>query len=308
MSTIPFSKVSIEDFIDYIKYLRNKTKEIIDKETGNLIVVPMYSGKYIYNAIILVKSIISHTNCNYNPLYISAKNESPKDYKNEKNLKEIYKQLLKNNGKNNAPREQSFLTPDEIQMLLKELRKKTNHKQGYLMTLIMLTTGMRPNSCLNLKIGDFNFESKEMTVYDFKRKMDYKCLIVKEVEEEIKKFALNRSNSEYLFYSEFTNKQRPLPKIPDYIGNTMDKLFNHNRFGNNRIVPYSLRHTFATNLAKGIENKNGGYDVFPKPLVLISKLLNHANVETTEKNYSHCTIKDSAKSVNEFGTLIFNQN
>lgn len=305
-SYIPFHKVTMEDFIDQIKNLRNLVKEEkkVNSDSFEFISVPKYSGKYITNAITLVKSIINHTNCPHNPLYISQKNEQAVNIKSENELKALYSILKKNNTKDSAPRENSFLEPEEIKLFLKTLRSKNIYYQGYLMSLILFSTGMRPDSCLNLKIKDINFGTRKITTYDFKRKMNYKCFLLENVELELLSFIGNRDKNEYLFFSNNTKRVKKLPNLPEYIAKTMNTLFNKNRFGNDRIVPYSMRHTFATNLARGIKDKEGKYIVFPKPLLHISKLLNHANVETTERNYAHCTIEDSMDSVTAYGGVL----
>ena len=190
-SKIPFYKLTIIDFIDQIKVLRNKTKTVTNKQTGKIETVAAYSGKYISNAVILIKSIILHTNCQHNPLYISKKNEQAKDPHAEKELTSLYKALLKNNNKNNAPRKNSYLKPEEIPLFLNELKKNKVHYQGYIMSLILLSTGMRPNSCLELKIKDFDFDQKLISVFDFKRKEYYNCNLQANVEREILSYIQN---------------------------------------------------------------------------------------------------------------------
>ncbi|MGB6328257.1 MAG: site-specific integrase [Halarcobacter sp.] len=305
-SKVPFFKLTCSDFINQIKVLRDKTKTVTNKQTGETETVAAYSGKYISNAVILIKSIILHTNCQHNPLYISRKNEQPEDPQAEKELTSLYKTLIKNNNKNNAPRKNSYLKPEELPVFLNELKKNKAHSQGYIMALILLSTGMRPNSCLGLRIKDFDFDQKLISTFDFKRKEYYNCNLQINVEREILSYIQGRNDkNEYLFYSIHTQKKRPRPVLPDYIGDTMDRLFNEDRFGNDRIVPYSMRHTFATNLIKGVRNDDGSYKVYPTALLVVSKLLNHANIETTEKNYAHCTISDATNEINAYGSLLF---
>lgn len=303
-SNIPFNLVSTDDFNDRIKELRNLRDE---KASKNQVLQnkAKYSSKYIYNAVILIKSIISNTSCEHNPLDINNKNISSHDKKSLETLKNLY-QLLKKDFRSSAPRQNSHLSINESNELLFELKRKKSYKQGYLMALIMLNSGMRPDSCLNLKIKDLNYETKLITTYDFKRKMNYSCILGEALAKELSSFIEDRDKDEYIFYSEHTQKIKKLPRLPRYISNVMNKLFNENRHGNDRIVPYSLRHTFATNLVKGVYDLNGNLIIRPLPLLQISKLLNHASVETTEKNYAHCTIHDSADSIQSFGEMLHN--
>ena len=149
----------------------------------------------------------------------------------------------------------------------------------------MATTGMRPDSVLNLKIKDFDTRSKTINTYDFKRKMYYKCNLTQKVEEEVLKLSINRSADEYLLVSEHTKGLTKLPNVPKYLNKTIDQLFNNNRFNNNKNVLYTLRHSFATNLVKGKKGIDGKYIIEPVSIFKIQKLLNHANIETTIKHY-----------------------
>ena len=66
LSILEFNKLQQKHFVDRINDIRNFTYIKNDKEVK-------YSNKYIFNAIILIKSIINHTNVDYNPLLIHPK-------------------------------------------------------------------------------------------------------------------------------------------------------------------------------------------------------------------------------------------
>ena len=269
LSILEFNKIQQKHFVDRINEIRNFTYIKNNKEVK-------YSNKYIFNAIILIKSMINHTNVDYNPLLIHPK----KSLKEEQDLKDIYKDLKKKI----EPRT-SYFEPDEIKLLLETLKEKPSHFQGYIICLIMATTGMRPDSVLNLKIKDFDIRSKTINTYDFKRKMYYKCNLTQKVEEEVLKLSINRNADEYLLVSEHTKGLTKLPNVPKYLNKTIDQLFNNNRFNNNKNVLYTLRHSFATNLVKGKKGIDGKYIIEPVSIFKIQKLLNHANIETTIKHY-----------------------
>lgn len=127
LSILEFNKLQQKHFVDRINEIRNFTYIKNNKEIK-------YSNKYIFNAIILIKSIINHTNVEYNPLFIHPK----KSLKEEQNLKDIYKDLKKKI----EPRT-SYLEPEEIKILLETLGEKPKYFQGYIICLIMATTGMR---------------------------------------------------------------------------------------------------------------------------------------------------------------------
>ncbi|OCL99560.1 site-specific tyrosine recombinase XerC [Aliarcobacter thereius] len=273
LSILEFNKLQQSHFVNRI----NEIREFTYKKNKNSKAKDIrYSNKYILNAITLIKSIINHTNVDYNPLYIHSK----KSVKEEQDLKDIYKDLKKKI----EPRT-SYLEPEEIKLLLETLKNNSKHYQGYLICLIMATTGMRPDSVLNLKINDFDIRNKIINVYDFKRKMYYKSNLTKRVEDEILFFGRDRDINNYLFFSEYTNGISKLPNPPKYINNTIDELFNKNKFNNDRNVLYTLRHSFATNLVKGLKGIDGKYIIEPVSIFKVQQLLNHANIETTINHY-----------------------
>lgn len=273
-SIIPFDKINTINFVEYIKELTKQTK-VIRRKLEN-ITVPKYSSKYILNALTLIKSIIKHTKCAYNPLDLS----NNKTEEGER-LEELYKFL-----KDKATPREAYLEPLEIKLLLDTLKSKQEHYQGYLIALIMATTGMRPNSVLNLKIKDLMFKDKIIKTYDFKRKMIYYCNLTPLLELDIQDLIRNRAKDEYVFYSITTKGYKKLERTPDYIATVISDLFNKNRFGKDRIVLYNLRHSFATNLIKGKKNELGEFEILPVQIFTIQKLLNHSKVETTIKHYA----------------------
>ena len=85
-----------------------------------------------------------------------------------------------------------------------------------------------------------------------------------------------RSKSEYLFYSSKSKGLKAISEYPKSIGRILDTLFNNvKEEGEERIVPYTFRHTFANLLLQ----------VHKVPIFDVSAMLNHASVETTIKNY-----------------------
>lgn len=221
------------------------------------------SQNTIYNDIMLIKSILKHTNDlyrGYNP----------------------FSEVKVSKQKNSQRKE--FLTPIQLKKYLEEL-KKENHTQAYLISLILISTGMRPDSCKHLKVEDINFHAKKINTYDFKRKIFYDCILTEQVKEELEPLLKDRPNQEYLFSSKRTEKGKPLQELPRVIQTILDRLFNKNKIGKDRIVPYTFRHSFATNLLLGIE-ENGIEIVKPVPIFKVQRLMNHADVSTTIKNYS----------------------
>jgi len=279
LAQIGFHSITTQHFVDRVIELEKLTKT----QVRNLeqITLPKFSGKYLSNGLILIKSIVKHTKCSHNPLELKDVKSHEKTDAHEK-LETIYKRLKAKS----VPRT-SYLEPFQIKSLLDKLKEKDVYRQGYLMTLIIASTGMRPNSVLNLKIKDFLFKDKIIKVFDFKRKMNYYCNLTPLLSFELESFIKDRNLDEYLFFSEHTQKVKILPRTPDYLADVINEMFNKNRFGKDRLALYSLRHSFATNLVKGKKNElKNEWDIMPVSIFKIQKLLNHSTIETTIKHYA----------------------
>lgn len=303
-SKIPFEKVSVRDFINKIEEIQSMTK-FVNENGKELLTVndnqeyftkPKYSSHYITNAFIFIQSIIKWTECPYNPLDLDKnRKHSNKLTKDEEELLAKI-QFLK---RKTSPRKE-YLENHELKKYLEKLKENEKHIQGYLIVLIMATTGMRPESCLNLKFEDFNFKTKKINVYDFKRRTNYTTNLTPVVENEIIKFFGDRNPSHYLFFSELTKGLKPIPAAPRYVHRFMSEMFNKNKTGSNRIVLYTLRHSFATNLLNGIKDSKGFWLVEPLQIYEVSKLLNHASIETTIKNYVKHNEKNVLQAMNGY--------
>lgn len=276
LSIVPFYKLNTLHFVKRIQEIQKMTKTVI--RDLQEVTLPKYSTKYILNSLTLIKSIIKHTKCSHNPLDLT-KNEKTDA---EEKLEELYKFLREKS----EPRSE-YLEPKQIKELLDKLKENEAHFQGYLIALVIATTGMRPDSCLNLKIKDFMFKDKIIKTYDFKRKMVYYCNLTPLVSQEIQVLMRDRSPSEYLFFSDKTKGLTKLPRTPDYLNEIINEMFNENRYNStDRIALYTLRHSFATNLIKGKKDKNGEWITLPVSIFTIQKLLNHSKVDTTIKHYA----------------------
>jgi len=211
-----------------------------------------YSDKSIYNAMMLARSILKHTNYNgENPFNIK---------KNNKNM------IKKRNAR------KRFLSIGEVQLLLEAARDRLA-EQSQLLILMAITTGARPASIINLKNKDINFPNKKITFYDFKRKMNYTVPLPSKLIEPLKQHKKGRGN-DYLFYSSKSAQKKPMSEFPREIQKLLDELFNRVD-DDERVVVYSFRHTFANILLQ----------VKKVPIQEVSHLLNHASIQTTIDNY-----------------------
>jgi len=234
-----------------------------------------YSDKSIYNALALAKSILKHTT-----EYYSGSN--PFIFKDDLDKKKFAK------PKDNARKK--FLTEEQCSILLNHLKDHSTF-QNYCIVLASLTTGARPDTVLNIKIEDVDYSKHELRLYDFKRKSYYRARLTSELEKAIRKQAGKRSRREYLFYSDASKGMKQLSEYPRSIKRALDKLFNEGfEEGEERITPYTFRHTFANLLLQ----------VHKMPVFDVSKLLNHASVQTTVDNYVNFNHDSVAPELDRF--------
>ena len=258
LKVMPISKIREKHVNDFIQTKKSK-----------------YSDKSIYNAITLAKSIMKHTvklhgNLN-NPFLL-----------NNIEFKNTGKRSKDNNRK-------EYLTSEQCTLLLNYLKENGTH-QNYTVVLTSIMTGARPNSVLSLKTKDIDYRKKEINFYDFKRKQVYQSKLTPELEEAIKRQSEDRKRDNYLFYGD-SNADKQMSEYPSSIGRVLNKLFNdYKKDGEERIVPYTFRHTFANLLL--LEYK--------VPVFEVSQLLNHASVQTTIDNYITFNHEHIAKDLMAF--------
>ena len=243
-----------------------------------------YSQKSVYNALMLAKSILKHTKEFYsdnNPFLLT-------DIDN--NIKKKFERPQQS-GRND------FLTEEECLKLLSYLKEHSTF-QNYCMVLVSIFTGARPGSILHLKIKDINFKQKELMFFDFKRKMYYKSRLTQELEIALKQQIEDRNRSHYVFYSSLSAEIKAMSEYPSSIKRILDKLFNDFKEEfEERIVPYSFRHTFANLLLQ----------VHKVPIFDVSKMLNHASIDTTIRNYVKYNTSSVEESLNTFENSIFSK-
>jgi len=261
---MPLKKITHEHIKIYLKDIK-KSKD--------------YSDKSIYNGVAFAKTIIKHTK------HI---------YKGFNPFEDFVVTRPKNTNR------QEILSEDDCKLLLKTLKDRTDSIQPYAMTLCALATGTRPNSIFNLKIKDVDFSTNTIKFCDFKRqRMSYYVNLTKELAKVLKQIIGSRHINDYLFYSSYSEGKKPLSGFPNILEHTLDDLFNKNEYGEfirsgrDKIVPYTLRHTFASLLAKR-----------EVPIFTIQKLLNHKSVQTTIDNYAKFFPDFASKHVQSFEDVI----
>ncbi len=266
LKIVPLNRVTKEQVTKYLFSKKNK-----------------YSDKTIYNGLTLARSIIKHTKEFYS-------GDNPFIFEDELNKKRFSK------PKNNARKK--FLSNEDSNLLLSYMKENSSH-QNYTIVLTSLTTGARPDSVLNIKIEDINFQKKELKLYDFKRKIYYTTRLTLELEKALREQISKRSKREFLFYSKKSKGLKQLTEYPRSITKIFDKLFNKDLDeAEERVMPYTLRHTFANLLLQ--VHKVSVFDV--------SKLLNHASVQTTIDNYIDFSHDNVGQELEKYEKALINSN
>lgn len=179
-----------------------------------------------------------------------------------------------------------WLNKDEILFLYKKIK---GNKILSNFVKLSLSTGARLNAILRIKRKDIDLSEKMVMLDDSKRKSagidtqtTYIGFINEDILDDLADFIKDLDGDSYIFQYKNGNKVGV-----DYIQNNLQRIFDDffNRTPKKpdeiikdpkfRVVIHTLRHTFATQLAK----KDIKLDV-------IKNLLNHTNIKTTHR-YAH---------------------
>jgi integrase len=164
---------------------------------------------------------------------------------------------------------------------------------------LSLSTGGRLETIRSIKVKDINLAERTISLVDFKGKAagknnaTYMGFVNQQLKNELDIFIAGLSPNSYIFCYE-DGRRVGL----DYIQNNLQKVFkSHFNQGldsndaKRRAVIHSLRHTFATQLAKkGV------------PIFTIQKLLNHSDIKMTMRyaKFSPENGKDAIETLDLF--------
>lgn len=165
---------------------------------------------------------------------------------------------------------------DEVKQLLSFYSNKTYMQcRNKTIISVFINTGIRLNELLELKVDSIDLEHKVLVVH---RKGGYiqQLPLNNELQLQLHKYMnryVSNTNSELLFVSK--NNKRLNPADIHYI---------LKRAGGKNITPHSLRRYFASSLiAKGV------------PIVFVSRMLGHKDIQLTNKFYLEVKIQDINK-------------
>lgn len=157
-----------------------------------------------------------------------------------------------------------YLTIPETKKLLDVCYN--SHFEIYLFVRLALSTGGRVGSIHTIKAVDVKIENNSLTLSDHKNKDRYTAFYNDDLKDILRERLKELSPSDYVIKLHKTTVIYKLRAILDVLFN--QKLKHNDR--KNRVVPHTLRHTFASQLAiKGT------------PILTIKRLMNHKSIEMT---------------------------
>jgi hypothetical protein len=178
-----------------------------------------------------------------------------------------------------------FLNANQANMLLKASDKNIRQK---VLLLLMLDAGLRVSEAVNIKLSDFDFRKRTITVFSLKKrnKTKYRQVPLSErlfraLSEYIKTMRDVKPDN-WLFPSpskEKENKHISRFAVNKYLSRKKKKLNIEN------LHPHALRHTFATSLVSE-----------DTPINEVADLLGHESMNTT-RIYTHIPTERLRKSV-----------
>jgi len=174
--------------------------------------------------------------------------------------------------------------------VLKLLDLTLDDTQVRYFVLISLYTGARPVSVCSIRRRDIDFYAKTIKIFDEKADEYYTVYIHNKLAWELHQIKKEHENKYILNYENFKEDiaQRTYNQIYKRLAKIMDNEFNkEDTDKEDRVVPYTLRHTFGTQLALN------GVSIYQ-----IMELMNHKNIETTMR-YAKLSPQSSIDSVNK---------
>jgi integrase/recombinase XerC len=213
-------------------------------------------------------------------------------------LKSFYKFLLKTKQIDTSPllKHKALKAPKKIQIPFseKELDMVLNqimYKEGFegvrdkLIVDLFYTTGIRRTELINLKIQNVDLSNKTIKVIG-KRNKERIIPILTIIEEQIKKYLLERSSIQELKDSECFFLLSNGVKLNDSFVYRLINYYFSNVSEKVKKSPHILRHTFATHLL------NNGADINS-----VKELLGHSSLASTQV-YTHNSLAELQKVYN----------
>lgn len=191
----------------------------------------------------------------------------------------------------NNRKARDFITDTQFKNLVQQFNLGNYVEyRDYVITHLLIDTGMRISECLSIKIEDIDFTKKLifLPAENTKGKKDRAVFYSNKMALLIKRWLMYRdiyTNTTYLF-----STQRGTP----IINSVYEKNFRNycKRAGLENVSPHTLRNNFAKRFLM-----NGG-NIF-----ILSQILGHSSVEVTEQAYLDLTTDDLNESYQKYSPL-----
>ncbi len=191
----------------------------------------------------------------------------------------------------NKRKAKDFITDSQFQLLLQQFNLASySEYRDYIITLLLMDTGMRITECLLIKIEDIDFTKRIIFLpsENTKGKRDRTVFYSSKMALMLKRWLKYRdiyTNTQYLFS---TQKGKPI------INSVYEKNFRNAcaKAGIENVSPHTLRNNFAKRFLM-----NGGN------IYILSQILGHSSVEVTEQAYLDLTTEDICENYQNYSPL-----
>lgn len=187
--------------------------------------------------------------------------------------------------------DKNFISDEDYAKLIKNFDQKLfSEKRDYVITNLLMDTGMRVGECLMIDVKSIDFHERTifLPAYNTKGKKDRYVFFSGDMAVILKEWVRYKDiyyESDYLFV---TNKCNPVS-----IGGFESNFKKYcDRIGLEGITPHTLRNNFGRRFLMA------GGDIFT-----LSRILGHSSVRVTEKAYAELRVGDLKQKYQEFSPL-----
>ncbi|MDP9577378.1 UNVERIFIED_ORG: integrase/recombinase XerD [Bacillus sp. 1751] len=271
------SKIKSAHIRHYIKYLRERGKyTVVSNDASMKVNHPDHRNDYnkpLSNAT--VANYLRNIKVFFNYLHNVEREIKINPVENIKNIKPSRKQ-------------KALLSSQEIVKVLRQFDITTFHGyRNWVVTRLLLDTGMRISECLSLRPDNIDFKNKAILIENPKNRQQRYVYFSFKMSSDLKRWLLYRdrySNSDFLFPTirgtqlEIRNFEKSLRDVGKKVNIT--------------IHPHQLRNNFAKYYLL-----NGG------DWATLSRILGHSSVEVTQKAYLDFTDKEVGQKYQKHSPL-----
>lgn len=207
----------------------------------------------------------------------------------------IHKKYAQQNIIKASPSEEKDPNPilfEDMYTILQSLKQDKKYPHHYWLIYFMLLTGCRPSSALLQMKEDIDFKRKIITIKNVKAgerkgKPYYRFPLYNELENLLKEMGVNHGDSGRLFYMFKINPKNYIYPL-SFWKRKINSLYNERKI-EKRYTLKQIRSTTASFLI----------NVLKMDIYTVKKLLDHANIQVTDKNYVDFNINIAREELNK---------